>query len=408
MASLSVKQKTLIFLNKYKSLNPNDIYNTPWEVTQDGVANALCISRAHACIVLNQLRDEGNADEKISHVKNGKSKRKAYYLTPAGIMEADKLMEYVIKECIDIDSILNAKKKKAEVILNKLSKDDRYALGCACAFNMPMKKSDLPPIVNASIPTDVDDRVIIDADLRNDILRSGDEEERRSWHAYAANYWFERKLERGDDFNVSIQELLYHYVESGRNRDACKLINNELYHFINNIGDFLHDTAKRVVPSDGFEKSVLILDIEVCLEYGEIDEAEKYAKDLTAIDSDCASAYYYDIAMKKGDKATAKAAIADTWERYPMAAIRWASLLREEGKYQEAREVLETNRNIVDTDLNNYQLEKYLELAKLDIAEGHSQDAFQRIYKARSTVNTAVYDKRFNAMEKDLRKRLGI
>ena len=75
MTSLSVKQKTLIFLNKFKSLNPNDIYNTPWEVTQDGVANALCISRAHACIVLNQLRDEGNADEKISHVRNGKSKR---------------------------------------------------------------------------------------------------------------------------------------------------------------------------------------------------------------------------------------------------------------------------------------------------------------------------------------------
>ena len=91
-----------------------------------------------------------------------------------------------------------------------------------------------------------------------------------------------------------------------------------------------------------------------------------------------------------------------------MAAIRWAALLREEGKFQEAREVLETNRNIVGTDLDNYQLEKYMELAKLDVAEGHSQDAFQRLEKARSTVKSAVYDKRFNAMERDLRKRLGI
>ena len=408
MSSLSVKQKTLIFLNKYKSLNPNDIYNTPWEVTQDGVANALCISRAHACIVLNQLKDEGNADEKISHVKNGKSKRKAYYLTPAGMVEADKLMEYVIKESIDVDSILNAKKKKAEVILSRLSDDDRYALGCACAFTKPMKKDELPPITNASIPTDVDDRVIIDEDLRNDILKSANEKERRSWHGYAANYWFDKKLKRDDEFNVCIQELLHHYVESGRNRDACKLINYELYHFINNIGDFLHDTVKKVVPSDGFEKSVLMLDIAVCLEYNEIDDAEKYTNDLAAIDSDCASAYYFDIAMKKGDKVAAKAAIADTWERYPMAAIRWASLLREEGKYQEARAVLETNRNIAGTDLDNYQLEKYLELAKLDIAEGHSSDAFQRISKGRKSVNTAVYDKRFTAMERDLRKRLGL
>ena len=408
MASLSVKQKTLIFLNKYRSLNPNDIYNTPWEVTQDGVANALCISRAHACIVLNQLRDEGNADEKISHVKNGKSKRKTYFLTPAGMEEAVKVMEFVVKECIDIDSILNTKKQKADVVLNKLSDKDRFALGCACAFNMPMHKDDLPPITNASIPMDVEGRVIVDSDLKNDILKTATEEERSEWHGYAANYWFERKLKKGNDYNVCIQELLYHYVESGRNRDACKLINNELYYFINSIGDLLHDTVKKVEPSDGFEKPVLMLNIEVCLEYDEIEDAERFTKALEAFDRECASAYYFDIAMKKGDKAAAKAAIADTWESYPMAAIRWAALLREEGKFQEAREVLETNRNIVGTDLDNYQLEKYMELAKLDVAEGHSQDAFQRLEKARSTVKSAVYDKRFNAMERDLRKRLGI
>ena len=58
MTSLSVKQKALIFLNKYKNHDKSDIYNTPWELTQDGVASAICVSRAHASIVLNQLKDE--------------------------------------------------------------------------------------------------------------------------------------------------------------------------------------------------------------------------------------------------------------------------------------------------------------------------------------------------------------
>ena len=408
MASLSVKQKALIFLNKYKALNPNDIYNTPWEVTQDGVANALCISRAHACIVLNQLRDEGNADERISHIKNGKTKRKVYYLTPTGIEGAAKLMEMAVNEGIDLDPILTTKKKKADIVLSSLSDGDRYALGCACAFTMPMYKDLLPPMANVSVPTDVDGRVVIDSELKEEILRSATDEERALWHGYAANYWFDRKLKNGDDYYECVHELLYHYVESGRNRDACKLISNEVYYLMNSICDSVHDSARKVVPMEKYAGYVLMLDISVCLEYDEIEDAEGYAKELKAIDSECASAYYFDIEMKKGNRDAAKAAIADTWQSYPMAGIRWASLLREEGRYAEARDILENTGFDYDSDLDNYQLEKFIELARLDVAEGHSQDALMRLSKARATVNSKFYNKKLNLMERDIKKKLGI
>ena len=112
--------------------------------------------------------------------------------------------------------------------------------------------------------------------------------------------------------------------------------------------------------------------------------------------------------MKKGDKDAAKAAIAGNWKDYPMAGIRWASLLREEGKYQEARDVIDSIRDVVGTDLSNFQLEKFIELARIDSAEGHYDDAYQRLSKARATVKNTSYDRKFNAMEKELKAKLNI
>ena len=407
MTSLTVKQKALIFLNKYKALDRTDIYNTPWELTQDGVANALCISRAHASIVLNQLKNEDKAEEKITHVKNGKAQRKSYFITATGMGEASELLQIVEKESIDISFLMDSKKRSSNMDVGKLSDSNRFALGCACAFNMPVSVSVLPPMTNLSLPTDANGNIVVDDELREKVMKGADEEERASWHGYAANYWFDRKLKRADDLYECIHELLYHYVESGRNRDACKLISNELYYFINSIDDQLHDTMKKVKPIDKYAKDVLMLSIEVCLEYGETDEAERLLNDLKAVDRNCASVYEFDIMMKKGDKDAARVAIEGNWNEYPMAGIRWASLLRDEGKYQEARDVLNSIHDI-DADLTNFQLEKFIELARIDSAEGHYQDAYQRLSKARATVKNSSYDKRFNALEKELKIKLNI
>ena len=408
MTSLSVKQKALIYLNRYRSIDSNNIYNIPWELTQDGVANALCISRAHASIVLNQLRDEDLAIDRITHVKNGKSKRKSYFITPLGIEEAAKLIDLAAKNNIDISMITESKRKSAEILTSKLSKEDRMALGCACAFNMPVPIESLPKIHNFSIPTDVNGNVIIDDELRQNMMQSATDIDRADWHGFAANYWMDIKLKRDERFYESIQELLYHMVESGRNRDACKLISSELYYFVNSIDDLLHDTIKKVRPVDKYEKDVLILSLEVCLEYDELDETKGLIDRLSSIDSDCASTYVFDVEMKKGDRDAAKAAISGSKDRYPIAKVRWASLLREERKNKEARELLNSVRDVTGTELDNFQLEKYIELARLDSAEGHDADAYQRLSKVRSTVNNKIFNRKFKALEKELKIRLEI
>ena len=409
MTSLSVKQKALIFLNKYKTLDSNDIYNTPWELTQDGVANALCISRAHACIVLNQLKSEDMVEEKITHVKNGKIRRKSYFILPAGIEEASGLLETAEKEKIDLSFILDSKKQGTGVSTEKLTESDRYALGCACAFHTPMQMSVLPQFKNVSVSVDINGYVQIDEELRDKILDSATEEERASWHGYAANYWFDRKIRKDSDYHECIHELLYHYVESGRNRDACKLISAELFYFVNSIDDELHDTVAKVRPVEKYLKDVLILSVNIHLDYGEIEEAEKDIKELKTIDSACASAYVFDVAMLKGDRAAAEKAIADTWQKDPMAGVRKASLLREDGKLEEARKVLmETRWDLYDENYSNFELEKFIELAKIDCAEGRYDDAYQRLSKTKYIINDAKYGKKYLGLEKELKKKLNI
>ena len=111
----------------------------------------------------------------------------------------------------------------------------------------------------------------------------------------------------------------------------------------------------------------------------------------------------------KGDRDAAKAAIAGTWQSYPMAGIRWASLLREDGRYQEAADLLGSMKDTVyEKELGNFQVEKFTELARIDCAEGRYDDAYMRISKLKSSFNNDVYNRKIDALEKELRQRLNI
>ena len=409
MTSLSVKQKALIFLYKYRTYDKSDIYNTPWELTQDGVAGAVGVSRAHASIVLNQLKEEGNVEERITHIRNGKTKRKSYFITSSGMEEGEMIIDLANKEKIDIAYLLETRKKGYDISFDNLNKGDRFALGCACAFNMPVDKSILPPMTSLILPTDMDGKISISDELRKDFLEYVDDEERASFHGYAADYWFDKKLKKEDDFYECIHELLYQYVECGRNRDACKLISSEVYYFINSIDDQLHDTVKKVRPIEKYEKDYLMLAIEICFEYHEKEEADALIKRLSEIDMNCASVYILDYGMKYGNSVIARSSIEQTWQSNPLIGIRWASILRKEGRYEEAREVLESIKGVMyDMELANFQVEKYIELARIDAAEGRYEDAYQRLSKARASVNNKIFNRKLNALERELRSKLKI
>lgn len=90
---LTVSERILFHLNGYAKYE--DKYESPFDVTQDGISQACSISRAHAAIELKKLKAGGIVDERLSHVRRGKSRRKVYFLTMSGKSKAADVVQYV-------------------------------------------------------------------------------------------------------------------------------------------------------------------------------------------------------------------------------------------------------------------------------------------------------------------------
>ncbi len=97
--TLTISERILFHLSNY--VKYDDKFEVPFDVTQDGISQAISISRAHAAIELKKLRSAGVVEERLSHVKKGKSRRKAYSLTAKGKAMSAKVVQYVKENGVD-------------------------------------------------------------------------------------------------------------------------------------------------------------------------------------------------------------------------------------------------------------------------------------------------------------------
>jgi len=86
---VTVGERILVHLSGF--LRHADAYECPVEMTQDGIATALALSRAHVALELKRLKSTGKVGERMAHVTNARSRRKVYELTPSG-QEASRRM----------------------------------------------------------------------------------------------------------------------------------------------------------------------------------------------------------------------------------------------------------------------------------------------------------------------------
>lgn len=78
-----------------------DKYEVPYHLTQDGISQSCGISRAHAAIELKKLKSADLVEERLSHVRRGKTRRKVYLLTHEGKSKAAAIHLYVRENGID-------------------------------------------------------------------------------------------------------------------------------------------------------------------------------------------------------------------------------------------------------------------------------------------------------------------
>ncbi len=93
MVSSTTRERILLHLGTYHI--HQDKVEVPYELTQQGIADAIGVSRSHLSHEIRAFmaEDEGLIEERIFHVKGLKRKRKVYFLTSKGLEKFETLRE---------------------------------------------------------------------------------------------------------------------------------------------------------------------------------------------------------------------------------------------------------------------------------------------------------------------------
>jgi tetratricopeptide (TPR) repeat protein len=212
-SALTVGERIILHLGQYSKLQ--DSYDVPLDVSQDGIAGGLRISRAHAAIELKKLKEAGTVVERLAHIKRGKTKRKVYFLTHEGEGQAAKIREYARTEGIDVAPLLDLRRCRGPDLYSSTPAEFRPVLAGACVFRVPFARSALPETCAAILPVDREGMVNMPEELKATIPGIIGKEELRRHHSLAADYM----LAVGD-----YRERLYHLLNAGRAKEAEMLI----------------------------------------------------------------------------------------------------------------------------------------------------------------------------------------
>jgi pentatricopeptide repeat protein len=210
---VTIGERIILHLAQYSKFR--DDFDAPVDVSQDGIAEALRISRAHAAIELKKLKESALVDEKIAHIRRGNTKRKVYYLNKPGEDKANSLRAYADREGIQIKPLLDLKKCQGPELWGSLDPSFHPILAQACVFRTPFKRSALPATSISLLPEDKNGMVDVPEALRTSIPALATKPELKQYHSFAADYW----LKEGDS-----RERLYHLIHSGRMKEAEMMV----------------------------------------------------------------------------------------------------------------------------------------------------------------------------------------
>ncbi|MBI0583073.1 MAG: hypothetical protein ISF22_02470 [Methanomassiliicoccus sp.] len=270
--TLTVGERIVLHLSQFTKFL--DSYDAPLDVSQDGIAAALRISRAHAAIELKKLKDSGEVVEKLVHIKRGKTKRKVYFLTAPGEERSRQIRQFAESEGIDIQPFLDLKKCKGPELWSALDDQHRTVLAQACVFRRPFARSALPETTISLLPVDAEGMVDMPPDLRRYVPEQVAPGLLRECHSHAADHWLS---------NGNYRERLYHLLRSGRLREAEMLLASKGMQSLGAPDRDLLDIVMSVPCSERYRGRVLQAQAETALRVGDLDLAAARATELLAM-----------------------------------------------------------------------------------------------------------------------------
>lgn len=376
--NVTIRERILLHLNRFPGYGPDEIYNIPFDLTQDGIASVMGISRAHTSLEMKKLKEAGKADEWLAHIKSAGAKRKAYYLLPDGISEAEQLKKRFADKGLQVDSLLDMKRCDPNAMWDNLSDADKETFGLACTFRVPIPRKSIPDTSTGVIPSDYDGYITISEIVAKKYLALGDAEKRKSWHSRAADWW----VDNGDD----LQERLYHLSCAGRNSDACRLLIKNAYQFIDNANEDLLAILKDMQDVPKYVKSIYGIRAKVAVLCQDADYALFCAGKLDEFESsDDAVLIRAEVKILKGDFAGAYADAAGIFDRKESgkAALVAAKALLASGDRDGAAKFLDNaGKKLAEYNDASYMDELLILKAGVAYGRGRTDECLSYLNKA--------------------------
>jgi len=369
-------------------MNPNEIFNVPFDLTQDGIASILGISRAHASLELKKLKEAGKADDWLAHIKGIGSKRKAYYLLPEGFTEAEQLKKRFESSGIMIDALLDMKRCDPDVMWESLSIKDRETFGLACVFRVSIPRKTLPDTSTGVIPSDFFGMISISDNVREKYLSVVDPKKTATWHSRAADWW----MDYDDD-----QERLFHLVKAGRNTEACKLLVKRSEEFLGNPNEDLFSIVKEIIIIPKYTESVYSIRSKLAIDCNDAKDALDCAKTLNEFGGDEPALIRAeaDIISGKTDKALAVASKIFEDKGSARSALIVAKCLFIMDRWDDADAFLDSAYKAITADGNVTRVDEILFLrAGIAYRKGKKDETLSYLNKASSVCKKDILKER--------------
>lgn len=270
MEKVTLRGRILLFLSRYDHLDPNIAYGAPYEITQDGVAVSLGITRAYSSLIINRMEEEGLLEHHMATIlgSRSKNKRRIYFLTGRGRKEKDELVTDLEAKGLDPDEL----GPKQDInhcssdTFEGLDLEERDMIGSICLIDGKVNRDSLPKGDHPLIQFDLSGNVLLKDSTRERILALADGETMRRWHSLAADWC--------TDNGVCPEERIRHLLGAGRMREARRLFMNMRFGFMESPGPWMLDAAKVLCTEFG-DDELLEASARIAMGLGDTEAAKE-------------------------------------------------------------------------------------------------------------------------------------
>ena len=334
----TLSDRALMHLYRYRHIPVGTELGAPSEMTQDGIAGALGISRSHAALITNRLEEGGRLESGKSRIVGQMQggPRKVYFITPIGIRECECMLAEAQSKNIDDSLIMpNNINYCSSAMFWNLPLEDRMLIGCMFVLRTPVRRSDLDDAPQI-LPFDHKGRLAIKPETRRWYISRADTDTLKSWHSAAADWCTDRRCDP--------KERLYHLFRSGRRTEAEKLVESQRFMFMDFPDKESRDMIE-ILADDGQNRNLLMTAARMSLRMGETLTARKEMDRISSPGDVAWDSLMSEILLAEGQKAKALDTALNTYVGDIDSSAALGICMTANGRYDEALTFLGRCRN---------------------------------------------------------------